>query len=51
MVCCDEAHGQSWLICSRVNTAPEKHRNVSAVGAGVRGQLKAKAGGIHQSGG
>lgn len=32
-----------------VNTVPEKQRNVSVVGAGVRGQLEAKAGGIHQN--
>lgn len=30
-----------------VNTGPEKHWNVSAVGAGPRGHAEARAGGVH----
>lgn len=45
----DEADWESRAVCCSVNTAPEKHWNVSAVGAGGQGQPEAKAGGIHQN--
>lgn len=46
---CDDTDRETMAICCSVNKAPEKHWNVSAVGAGVGGQPEAKAGGIYQN--